>query len=105
MVAIDPESNAQVGWTMMCDSSAIISQIYAFMPLMPSGEKTGLIAAVGVDESARGKGIGQALMVKALENLRERGVEGVFIDMVQIRGFYERFGFETKWEYESWKFQ
>lgn len=102
MVAIDPETNAQVGWTLMCDSSAVVSQIYAFMPLMPAGEKTGLIAAVGVDESTRGQGVGLALMVKALENLRVRGIEGVFIDSVEINGFYERLGFETKWEYEGW---
>lgn len=105
MIAIDPQTNKQVGWTLMCDPTAILSQIYAFMPLMPSENKTGLIAAVGVDESARGKGIGLALMVKALENLRERGVEGVFVDSVEIKGFYERLGFETKWEYESWKQQ
>lgn len=103
MVAIDPETNAQVGWTLMCDSSAVVSQIYAFMPLMPSDDKTGLIAAVGVDETARGKGIGLALMVKALENLKQRGVEGVFVDSVGITGFYEQLGFETKWQYESWK--
>lgn len=104
MVAIDPETNAQVGWTLMMDSSAVVSQIYAFAPLMPSGDKTGQISAVGVDEGARGKGVGLALMVRALENLRERGCEGVFVDMTEIRGFYEQLGFETKWEYESWKF-
>lgn len=78
------------------------SEIFAFLPLMPSKEKTGLIAAVGVDESARGKGVGLALVVKAIENMRDRGVEGVFIDTVEIRGFYERLGFETWWEYEGY---
>jgi beta-N-acetylhexosaminidase len=43
---------------------------------MPSKEKTGLIAAIGVDKSAIGKGVGLALMVKAMENMRERGIEG-----------------------------
>lgn len=71
------------------------------MPLMPSKEKTGLIAAVGVDESVRGKGVGLALMVKALENLRERGMEGVFIDSVVIKEFYEKLGFDVVWEYEK----
>lgn len=101
MVAFDPDTNAQIGWTLMCSHSAIISDIFAFLPLMPSKEKTGLIAAVGVDESARGKGVGLALMVKAMENMQERGIEGVFIDSVIIRGFYERLGFETCWEYEG----
>lgn len=102
MVAFDPETNAQIGWTLMCSHSALISDTYTFLPLLPSKEKTGLIAAVGVDESARGKGVGLALMVKAIENMRERGIEGVFIDSVAIRGFYEQLGFETFWEYEGY---
>ncbi|KAH6666066.1 hypothetical protein B0J14DRAFT_205992 [Halenospora varia] len=95
MVAFDPDTNAQIGWTLMCSHTAIISDSFAFLPLMPSKEKTGLIAAVGVDESARGKGVGLALMVKAMENMRERGVEGVYIDSVVIRDFYEKLGFKT----------
>jgi beta-N-acetylhexosaminidase len=102
MVAFDPDTNAQTGWTLMCSPTAIVNDIYAFLPLMPSKEKTGLIAAVGVDESARGKGMGLALMVKAKENMRDRGVEGVCIDSVAIRGFYEKLGFETFWEYEGY---
>lgn len=102
MVAIDPDTNEQVGWTLMCSYSAIVSDVYAFLPLMPTKEKTGLIAAVGVSESARGKGVGLALVVKAMENMRERGIEGVFIDSVVIRGFYEQLGFETRWNYEGY---
>ena len=101
-MAFDPDTNAQIGWTLMCSYSAIIRSVFSFMPLMPSKEKTGLIAAVGVDESARGKGVGLALMVKAMENMRERGVEGVYIDSVVIRNFYEKLGFETFWEYEGY---
>lgn len=56
--------------------------------------KTGLIAAVGVDESARGKGVGLALMMKTMENMREGG-RRVFIDSDVINGFYKRLGFET----------
>jgi beta-N-acetylhexosaminidase len=102
MVAFDPETNAQIGWTLMCTQAAAITQIFAFLPLMPSKEKTGLIAAVGVDESVRGKGVGLALMVTAIEDLQRRGVEGVCIDSVVIRGFYERLGFEVYWDYEGY---
>jgi len=87
----------------MCSSSTVICEDSAFLPLMPSKEKTGLIACVGVDESARGKGVGQALMVKAMENMRERGVEGVCIDWVMIRGFYEKLGFEVFCEYQGYE--
>lgn len=102
LVAIDPETNEQIGWTFMCSFSSIISDTYAFMPLLPSKDKTGLITAVGVSESARGKGVGLAMVVKAMENLRERGIEGIYIDSVYIRGFYEKLGFETYWEYEGY---
>jgi beta-N-acetylhexosaminidase len=71
----------------MCSPAAVVSEIFAFLPLVPSGEKTGLLAAVGVDPSVRGKGVGLALVVKALENLRSRGMEGVFCDDVHIEGF------------------
>lgn len=105
LVAFDPETNAQIGWTLMCSHTAIVSDTHAFLPLLPSKDKTGLISAVGVDKSARGKGVGLALMVKALANMRERGVEGVFIDSVLIRGFYEQLGFEPFWEYEGYVWQ
>jgi beta-N-acetylhexosaminidase len=103
MVAFDAETNAQLGWTLMCSHTAIVSDTFAFLPLLPSREKTGLIAAVGVDASARGKGVGLAMMVKAMENMRQRGVEGVFIDSVVIQDFYEKLGFETFWEYEGYE--
>ncbi|RFN46288.1 hypothetical protein FIE12Z_9442 [Fusarium flagelliforme] len=101
LVAFDPDTNEQIGWTLMCSQGAVASDAFAFLPLLPSGEKTGLIAAVGVDEKARGKGIGLALVVKAMETLKERGMEGILIDAVEIRGFYERLGFATFWEYEG----
>ena len=102
MVALDPDTNGQLGWTFMCSYNAVVSDIYAFMPLVPSKEKTGLIAAVGVDKSARGKGVGLALLVKALENLKERGIEGVYVDSTVLENFYEKLGFEVIWEYEGY---
>ncbi|RGP77279.1 mycothiol acetyltransferase [Fusarium longipes] len=101
LVAFDSDTNEQIGWTLMCSYDSAASDVFAFLPLLPSGEKTGLIAAVGVDEKARGKGIGLALVIKAMETLKERGMEGILIDAVEIRGFYERLGFETFQEYEG----
>lgn len=105
MVAIDPDTNTQIGWTLMCSPSSIVSDTFAFLPLLPSRQKTGLVAAVGVDENARGKGIGLALVVKAMENMKERGMEGVLIDSVTIRGFYEKLGCETFLDCESYVWQ
>ena len=104
LVAIDPETGAQIGWTFCCGPTAVINGMYAFMPLMPSGDKTGLIAAVGIDPSTRGKGVGLAMMVKAVERLKERGVEGIQIDGTVLRGFYERIGFDTMWEFEQYAY-
>lgn len=104
MVAVDPATNKQIGWTLMCSFGSSAGDLFAFLPLLASGEKTGLIAAVGVDEAERGKGFGLALVVKAMENLKERGMKGIFIDAVAIRGFYEKLGFETQWEYEACNF-
>lgn len=101
MVVSDPGINAQVGWTMMCDHDAIISDILAFLPLMSTGNKTGLVCAVGVDKAGRGKGVGLVMLVKAFEDLKGRGIEGVFIDFTVLEGFYEKFGFEIVWEYEK----
>jgi beta-N-acetylhexosaminidase len=43
------------------------------------------------------------LLVKAMENMRKRGVEGVLIDWVVIRGFYETLGFSPIWEYDTYE--
>jgi beta-N-acetylhexosaminidase len=99
LVVMDPDTKEQIGWTLMCSPSAIFSQSFAFRSLAPTGEKTGQIAAVGVAESARGKGVGLAMMVEALRNMRGRGVEGVIVDSASVNGFYERLGFETLVEY------
>jgi beta-N-acetylhexosaminidase len=101
MVAFD-SSGAQVGWTLMLSQSSVVSYDFAFLPLMPAGEKTGLIGCVGVDAGSRKKGVGLALLVKAMENMKERGLEGVYIDWVVIRGFYETLGFEAYWEFEGY---
>ncbi|KAH7372106.1 hypothetical protein BKA64DRAFT_728857 [Cadophora sp. MPI-SDFR-AT-0126] len=118
MVAFDAETNEQLGWTLMCGPEVVVKDMFAFMPISGDvafaeqdregegkGErKIGLIAAVGVDEKARGRGVGLAMVVKAMENLKERGVEGIFVDSVTIRDFYEKMGFEMRWEYETWEF-
>ncbi|KAH8821467.1 acyl-CoA N-acyltransferase [Xylogone sp. PMI_703] len=103
MVAVDPETGKQVGWTLMCSPSSVVSQDFAFLPLAPTGEQTGLIACVGVDEAYRGKGIGLALLIKGMQNMRERGMKGILIDWVVIRGFYETLGFKVIWEYEDFE--
>lgn len=98
MVAFDSNA-AQIGWTMMCSPQSMICESFAFLPL--TGSKTGLIACVGVDAEARKGGVGVAMLASAIENMKKRGMEGVLIDWVVIRGFYEKLGFEVWREYEG----
>ncbi|KAK0105035.1 hypothetical protein ONS95_004597 [Cadophora gregata] len=120
LVAFDAETNQQLGWTLMCGPDASVKDMFAFLPLAgdvafeaeaaekDEGSKVkrgiGLISAVGIDAKARGRGVGLAMVVRAMENLKERGVDGIFIDSAVIKGFYEKIGFETRWEYENWEF-
>ncbi|KAH8426914.1 putative beta-N-acetylglucosaminidase [Aspergillus melleus] len=93
MTAWDNRGN-QVGWTFMlgpeCD---ILRQNWAFPPMC--GPKTGLIGCVGVDKDHRKGGVGLALVSHAIENMKQRGIEGVFVDWVALDGWYEQLGFEV----------
>ncbi|GAC1366778.1 MAG: hypothetical protein NVS2B12_15370 [Ktedonobacteraceae bacterium] len=68
------------------------------------GETVGAIGAVGVAESARGRGIGLALVARGTELLQQRGVQNCYIDWVKITDFYAKLGYE-KWReyYLSWR--
>ena len=93
MTAFDSQGQ-QVGWTLMLGPiSPQLNYIWAFPQLC--GPKTGLIGAVGVDASNRQSGIGLALLCHAIENMKNRGIEGVFVDWVALDGYYEQLGFET----------
>ncbi|BEJ17471.1 hypothetical protein CspHIS471_0608720 [Cutaneotrichosporon sp. HIS471] len=61
------------------------------------GTACGAIACVGVSSAARGTGAGVGLTASAMVELGRRGADGVFIDWVSMRGFYERFGV-SEWE-------
>lgn len=105
MVALDRDGT-QIGWTLMLSPGrSKLWYGFAFLPTAggPNGNvsgsgKTALIAAVGVSEEARGKGVGLALICAAMEEMKKRGgIDGVFIDSVELDNFYEKVGFE------SWK--
>lgn len=59
-----------------------------------SAEGVGRIGRVAVLASERGRGVGEALMVRALEEAVRMGyVEIVLHAQLRVRGFYERLGF------------
>ncbi|KAI9830542.1 MAG: hypothetical protein M1819_005500 [Sarea resinae] len=98
MVAFSP-SGEQIAWTLMLDPSSSILSLYAFAPLC--GPNTGLIACVGVDQAHRGSGVSIPMLAYAIEDMRRRGIEGVLVDWVAMKGFYEKAGFSVWREYRS----
>ncbi|KAJ5362641.1 hypothetical protein N7541_003485 [Penicillium brevicompactum] len=92
MTAFDSQGT-QVGWTLMLGPSSLLNRTWAFPQLC--GPMTGLIGCVGIDEPYRKSGIGLALICHAIENMKKRGIEGVFVDWVALDGWYEQVGFQT----------
>lgn len=93
MTAFDSHGQ-QVGWTLMLGHDhPLLKKLWLFPSLC--GPKTGLIGCVGVDADHRKSGIGLALLCHAIENMKKRGIEGVFVDWVALDGWYEQVGFKT----------
>ncbi|OJD15366.1 hypothetical protein AJ78_04371 [Emergomyces pasteurianus Ep9510] len=98
LIAVDSVGK-QVGWALMLEPGIGLSNDLAFPPLL--GERTGQIGCVGVHPDARNKGVGLALVVHAALNLRQRGVDQIFIDWVTMVNWYEKAGFEVWREYRT----
>lgn len=59
------------------------------------GSDAGSMGAVGVAEVEHGRGIGIALVARASELLRARGIRNCYIDWVVITDFYAKLGYQT----------
>ncbi|KAB2569093.1 Beta-hexosaminidase [Lasiodiplodia theobromae] len=92
----------QIAWTMMLEpGTKVFLPDLAFPELLGKPDKTGLVACVGVDAAKREGGVGLAMVAAALEEMRGRGVERVFVDWVTLVGWYEKVGLRTWREYLS----
>lgn len=60
------------------------------------GSDAGSMSAIGVAASERGRDIGIALVARASNILKERGMRNCYIDWVVITDFYARPGY-NKW--------
>ncbi len=60
-----------------------------------SGKNIGMIGCVGVIPEARRKGIGLAMVSKAMSDLRSKGCDEVFIHYTHLDWWYGRLGFKT----------
>ena len=61
------------------------------------GQKAAYIYGIAAFESCRGRGVGSALIRAALDELKKRGYEAVFLVPAEpsLFGYYERFGFRA----------
>lgn len=57
------------------------------------GEDWGALGSIGIDSAIRGKGLGNALLGKALQNLQARGARQTIIDWTTLGDFYGAHGF------------
>jgi len=63
------------------------------------GENWGSLGPIGISESLRGKGSGNALLGQALLDLKSRGVRRCIIDWTTLVDFYGGHGFEVTRRY------
>jgi len=59
------------------------------------GEAYGGLGPIGLAESARGKGLGQALLCKGVEYVQQQGAQRVAIDWTDLVDFYGKIGFRV----------
>ncbi|KZZ90083.1 beta-glucosidase [Ascosphaera apis ARSEF 7405] len=100
MVAFDEKTNIQLGWTLMTDPEigGLIDDLA--LPTLV-GDKTGLIACVGVHPDARKRGVGLGLVAAAAEDMKKRSLSHAFIDWVTLVGWYEKADAKVWREYRT----
>lgn len=57
------------------------------------GKHWGALGSIGIDSAIRGKGLGNALLGKALQSLQSRGARQTIIDWTTLGDFYGAHGF------------
>ncbi|NQX92420.1 MAG: GNAT family N-acetyltransferase [Flavobacteriales bacterium] len=66
----------------------------AHTPKLPEVESSFRLRAMATDPNYRGQGMGQDLILGALEILREKGADRLWCDARKVAiGFYEKLGF------------
>ena len=96
LIARDPTTQAIVGSLILYSPLAHPSRFDGFWKKM-LGDPLGEIGCVGVAEAAQGRGIGTAMVARASEILKQRGVAAVHIGWVYRVDFYGRLGY-AKWQ-------
>jgi beta-N-acetylhexosaminidase len=92
LIARDPASGAIVGSLILFSPGAHPSRVDGFWKAI-LGNPLGEIGCVGVAEALHGQGIGSALVARASDILKQRGVVSVHIGWVYRVNFYGRLGY------------
>ena len=103
LIARDPTSRAIIGSLILYSPGAHPSRFDGFWKAM-LGDPLGEIGCVGVAEALHGRGIGSAMMVRASDILKQRGVTSVHIGWVERVNFYGRLGYAPWQKFDmSWR--
>ena len=89
-----------VGFALLHEESATVP-IGGAVWRRSLGKKWGSLGPIGVSQSVRGQGTGNALLGEALSELKRRGVHRCIIDWTGLVDFYGKHGFETTRAYRS----
>jgi beta-N-acetylhexosaminidase len=103
LIARDPASRAIVGSLILYSPGAHPSRLDGFWKAL-LGDPLGEIGCVGVTGALHGQGIGSAMMLRASDILKQRGVVSVHIGWVYRVNFYCRLGYPTWRKFDmSWR--
>jgi beta-N-acetylhexosaminidase len=103
LIARDPTRHAIIGSLILFSPLAHPSRFDGFWKMI-LGDPLGEIGCVGVAATRHGQGIGSALMTRASDILKRRGVASVHIGWVYRVHFYRRLGYALWREYDmSWR--
>jgi beta-N-acetylhexosaminidase len=103
LIARDPTTRKIIGTLILYSPLAHPSSFDGFWKLI-LGDPLGEIGCVGVAEARHNQGIGSAMMVRAADILKQRGVASVHIGWVYRVNFYQRLGYAPWQEFDmSWQ--
>ncbi|HEX7736103.1 MAG TPA: GNAT family N-acetyltransferase [Ktedonobacteraceae bacterium] len=95
LVARDQRTGQVVGTLLMSTPQSNTTRTDVVWRVL-LGSDAGSMGAVGVAEAEHGRGIGIALVARASDLLRARGIRNCYIDWVVITDFYAKLGYK-KW--------
>jgi GNAT superfamily N-acetyltransferase len=91
----------------ICHGFALLQQDGCVLPIggavwkQALGPGWGSLGPIGISKSVRGKGLGDALLGKSLEILRDRGAKRSIIDWTTLIDFYGKHGFSPDRKYKA----